>query len=323
MTRFACVALAGTAACAIAVGIGLPSWHAFADPQPAGFQPPPDSAIPNDKFGEDVRLGEAIFREPAANAKNFVGNDLRCSNCHLDAGRLAGSAPMWAAYVSYPAYRKKNGHVNSFEERLQGCFRYSMNGKVPPLGDKVLVALESYSYFLAKGLPTGEKASGKGFPALPKPAMAPDYARGAQVFAQQCAACHGADGAGQKSDGKVVFPPLWGARSYNWGAGMASIKNAAEFIHANMPLGMGGSLKPQEAWDVAAFVDSQVRPQDPRFTGDVAATRAKYHDNAFSMYGMSVGGKTLGDPSATPPAGTVPGVSASAASSPAAEPPAE
>jgi thiosulfate dehydrogenase len=76
---------------------------------------------------------------------------------------------MWAAYTAYPAYRSKNGHVNSFQERLQGCFRYSMNGKVPNLGDPVLVALESYAYFLAKGLPTGKTAPGRGFPALPKP----------------------------------------------------------------------------------------------------------------------------------------------------------
>ncbi|WP_369335429.1 c-type cytochrome, partial [Burkholderia cenocepacia] len=35
-------------------------------------------------------------------------------------------------------------------ERLQGCFRYSMNGKAPPAGDPILVALETYSYWLAK-----------------------------------------------------------------------------------------------------------------------------------------------------------------------------
>ena len=282
--------------------------EAQAAPGSAAFEPPPESAIPKGDFGDEVRLGEQIFREPGLHATKFVGNDLRCSNCHLDAGRLAGSAPMWAAYVSYPAYRKKNGHVNSFQERLQGCFRYSMNGKVPPLGDPVLVALESYSYFLAKGLPTGEKAPGKGFPEVPKPASAPDYKRGAEVYAQSCAACHGPDGAGQKSDGKVVFPALWGARSFNWGAGMASVKNAAEFIHAEMPLGMGGSLTPQQAWDVATYVDSQVRPQDPRFTGDVQATRETFHKTPFSMYGLSVNGAVLGDPAKTPPAGTVPSV---------------
>jgi thiosulfate dehydrogenase len=30
-----------------------------------------------------------------------------------------------------------------------------MNGKAPPLGDPVVVALESYSFWLAKGAPVG------------------------------------------------------------------------------------------------------------------------------------------------------------------------
>jgi thiosulfate dehydrogenase len=214
---------------------------------------------------------------------------------------------MGPAYASYPAYRSKNGHVNSFEERLQGCFEFSMNGKAPPLGDKVLVALESYSYWLAKGLKVDEKPPGRGFPALEKAALTPDYARGAQVYSQHCAMCHGGDGAGQSSGGKVVFPALWGTQSFNWGAGMGSIKNAAEFIHANMPLGMGGSLSPQQSWDVATYMDSQVRPQDPRFINTVEETRAKFHDSASSMYGKTVNGAVLGDPAVTPPAGTVPG----------------
>ena len=57
---------------------------------------------PDDAFGREVKLGEAIVRDTAAQAGAFVGNDLRYSNCHLDAGRLAGSAPMWAAYVFGP-----------------------------------------------------------------------------------------------------------------------------------------------------------------------------------------------------------------------------
>jgi thiosulfate dehydrogenase len=272
----------------------------------SSFQPPPDSAIPAGKFGDVVRFGEQIFRDPATYAPRFVGNQLRCSNCHLEAGRQGDASPMWAAYTAYPAYRSKDGHVNSFEERLQGCFRYSMNGQPPKLGDPVLVALESYSYFLAKGLPTGEAAPGRGFPALPKPPSPADYARGAEVYAQDCASCHGAQGLGQSSGGQVVFPPLWGPQSYNWGAGMTSIKAAAEFIHANMPLGLGGTLSAQQSWDVAAFIDSQVRPQDPRFNGDVEQTRKKYHDSEDSMYGRTVNGAVLGDPAFTPPADTVP-----------------
>jgi thiosulfate dehydrogenase len=141
---------------------------------------------------------------------------------------------------------------------------------------------------------------------LPKPPLPADYARGAQVYAEKCAACHGPQGLGQSSGGKVVFPPLWGAQSYNWGAGMGSVKNAAEFIRANMPLGLGNTLTEQQAWDVATYIDSQVRPQDPRFVGNVEETRKKFHDTPFSMYGRTVNGAVLGDPAITPPAATVP-----------------
>ena len=274
--------------------------------QHTAFKPRTDDQIPKTPFGDMVRMGENIFRDPQTYATKYVGNDLHCTNCHLQAGRLAGASPMWAAYTAYPAYRSKNGHVNSYQERLQGCFRYSMNGKVPPLGDPVLVALESYSYFLAKGLPVGEDAPGKGFPALAKPAEPPDYKRGGEVYARACASCHAADGQGQSSANKVAFPPLWGARSYNWGAGMTNVKSAAEFIRANMPLNLGGSLSEQEAWDVALYIDSQVRPQDPRFDGDVQSTRKKYQNTPMSMYSQTVNGAVLGDPVVTPPSGTVP-----------------
>lgn len=288
-----------------ATGLLFSAVHADDMTKPA-FKPPADTEIPKGIFGDVVRQGQAIFREPGLNAAPFVGNTLRCSNCHVDAGRQAGAAPMWGAYVSYPAYRSKNGHVNSFEERLQDCFRFSMNGKAPPLGDPVLVALASYAFFLAKGLPTGEDPPGRGYPKLSQPALPADYVRGAAVYAERCSVCHGPSGLGQSSGGKVVFPALWGPQSYNWGAGMGSIKNAAAFIRAFMPYGKGRSLSEQQAWDVATYMDSQVRPQDPRFTGDVAGTRKKFHDDAFSMYGQTVDGQVLGDPATTPAADTVP-----------------
>ena len=271
------------------------------------FTPPPESAMPTDDFGKMVSLGEQIFEHPAQNAPQFVGNQLRCSSCHLDAGRKAGAAPMWAAYVAYPAYRSKNGHVNTFEERLQGCFRFSMNGKVPPLGDKTLVALETYAYWLAKGAPTDSKMPGRGYPKLAKPALPADFARGQKVYEANCALCHAKDGGGQlAADGSAGFPALWGPDSFNWGAGMGSIKNAAAFIKANMPLSRGNTLSDQDAWDVATYMDSQDRPQDPRFVGTVEATRAKFHDSPYSMYGKTVNGQVLGSAS-VPPGGTLPG----------------
>jgi thiosulfate dehydrogenase len=57
---------------------------------------------------------------------------------------------------------------------------------------------------------------------------------------------------------------VWGRDSYNKGAGMHHVPTAAAFIKANMPLGQPNTLTDQEAWDVAAFVNSQPRPGDPR-----------------------------------------------------------
>ncbi|MFT4065576.1 c-type cytochrome [Paraburkholderia sp.] len=266
---------------------------------------PADRPIPDDDFGKVVAQGQRIFNDPATYAKAYVGNQLRCASCHLDAGRKTGSAPMWAAYVSYPAYRSKNHHVNTFAERLQGCFRFSMNGKAPPLGDPVLVALETYSYWLAQGAPLDPKIPGRGYPKLAKPAQTPDYHRGERVYQARCALCHAADGGGRHANNGVpAFPALWGDHSFNWGAGMGSISNAAGFIQANMPLGQGGSLSDQDAWDVAMFIDSHERPQDPRFTGDVATTRAKFHDSPMSMYGKTVEGVLLGSQS-TPSGGSL------------------
>ena len=277
-----------------AAAVTVAATHAASSAPAPAFTPPPDSAIPDDEFGKDVRLGQAIFNGTSPDAAAFVGNSLRCASCHLDAGRLADSAPLWGAYVTYPTYRSKNGHVNTLAERMQGCFQYSMNGKAPPLGDKVLVALESYAFFLAKGAPVGTKLAGSGYPTPPKPALPMDFARGAVVFAEKCSLCHGPEGQGQSSHGGVVFPPLWGPDSFNWGAGMGSIKNAAGFIKANMPLSQGNTLSDQEAWDVAAFMDSHERPQDPRFQGSIADTRKKHHDSPNDMYGLTVNGQFLG-----------------------------
>lgn len=179
-----------------------------------------------------------------------------------------------------------------------------MNGKAPPLNDKVLVALESYAYALAKGAPTGEDLPGRGYPKLAKPALL-DRKHGQEVYAQNCAICHGSNGEGQKlADGRAAFPPLWGPRSYNWGAGMSSIANAAGFIKANMPLSQGNSLSDADAWDVAAFINSKERPQDPRYNGSVPETRLAHHDSQLDMYGTVIDGMLLGANSFA--SGTVP-----------------
>ena len=147
---------------------------------------------------------------------------------------------------------------------------------------------------MAEGAPVGAQFPGAGYPEIPAPPLPPDFARGEAVFADNCALCHGDDGQGQRVAGRQVFPPLWGPQSYNWGAGMHQLDNAAGFIKANMPLGRGGSLTDQQAWDVAMFMNAHERPQDPRFTGSLDDTREKFHNDPNSLYGLEVDGRLLG-----------------------------
>lgn len=266
------------------------------------FQPPLESDMPAGEFGDVIRRGREIFVDTPRTMPAFVGNSLRCVSCHLDAGRLADSSPLWAAFVSYPAYRSKTKSVSTFQDRLQGCFVYSMNGRAPPLGSPELVALESYSYWLASGAPLDPKLAGRGYPALAPPANKADFVRGEKVYAENCLLCHGADGGGQFSqDGYAVFPALWGSDSFNWGAGMGRISNAAAFIRANMPLGLPGTLTEQQAWDVALYMNSHERPQDPRYTGSVQGTRSAFHETEDSMYGRELAGLVLGASGAPKP----------------------
>ena len=258
------------------------------------FSPPPEESIPDNEYGKVIRLGEKVFTETGKYAAKYVGNDLTCANCHLDAGRKHDSAPMWASFIHYPAFRSKTGQVDTLASRLQGCFQFSMNGKAPPQDDEIMTALQTYAFFLAKGAPVGVPVDGSGYPKLKKPAQPADYGRGEKVYAQNCALCHGPDGQGQRAADRQVFPPLWGARSFNWGAGMHQVNNAAGFIWANMPLGKPKSLTEQEAWDVATFMNSHERPQDPRFSGSIAETRKRFHDSPDSLYGVEVNGRVLG-----------------------------
>lgn len=270
-----------------------------APPGEATFQPPARGAYPEGDFGDAVRRGEAIFQNTPAYAGDFMGNDLSCSNCHIDDGRRADSGPLWAAWVHYPAYRKKNDHVNTMGERLQGCFTYSLNaddskeGHAPEPNGQILTDLQAYMFWLATNAPTGANMKGRGYPKLKEPEGGFDRARGAEVYAERCATCHGEDGQGQSVGEQVVFPPLWGPRSYNWGAGMHRINTAAGFIWANMPLGQPESLTEQQAWDVAAYINSFPRPADPRDEGSLSTTDERFHSHTCS-FGDTVEGHTLG-----------------------------
>lgn len=247
-----------------------------------------------------IRRGHDLFVNTQQLRGKNVFNNMNCNSCHMGEGRLPFAGPIWPAAVVLPNYRPKNDQVNSLEERIAGCFSYSMNGKPPEWGSDDMVALAAYHQWLAKGVPiyqSGNNMYGRGYPRLPKPELEPDYARGQKVYEENCALCHQADGAGVVQNGKVVFPAVWGDGSYNWGAGISRHFTLASFVKHNMPLGRPNSLTDQQAWDVAYYINVHERPQDPRYTGDVKETRALYLDtfHTHTSYGTEHDGKLLGD----------------------------
>jgi thiosulfate dehydrogenase len=114
-----------------------------------------------------------------------------------------------------------------------------------------MTGLVAYTQWLSKDEVTGRPFPGRGLVNLPE--LTGDTAKGSKIYSEQCSVCHGADGAGKLP----VAPALWGPNSYSDGAGMNQIPKMAAFVQHNMPQTAPGTLTPQEAYDVAAFVNSK------------------------------------------------------------------
>ena len=189
--------------------------------------------------------------------KAYVGNALTCTNCHLDAGLNPNTASFVGISVLYPEYRARAGRKMSLTDRINECFERSLNGKALPSDSTKLAAIVAYINWLSKNVPSGSTVPWRGIPRLTS-TRPPDPAKGKDVFATKCSFCHGTDG-----QGTMAAPPVWGPRSYSIGAGMARVGVAASFIKANMPRGWGWTVTDEEAFDVAAYVNAQPRPDFP------------------------------------------------------------
>ena len=247
-----------------AVLVGVPASAAGPDlPVAAPLSPPAAASIPAGPLGDAIRYGQQIVNATPTTTRAFTGNGLNCASCHLDGGRTADAAPFVGLTGLFPEYRSRRGSVESLEQRINDCFRRSMNGKPLPSDSREMIGLLAYIAWLSQGVPTGVEVKGRGFRDISSPA-APDPVHGKALYAQKCAGCHGPSGAGIKGAGGVyVFPPLWGPQSFNVGAGMARVSVAAAFVQAKMPLGNAGALTDQEAYDIAAYFTAQPRPGYP------------------------------------------------------------
>jgi len=225
-------------------------------------------------------------------AKRFAGNNLACSNCHLEAGTKKFGLPLFGLFGDFPQYSAQSGGEISIEDRINSCMTRSMNGRALPNDAPEMQAIVAYIKFLSSGVAPGERLPGLGAGHMAELSRAADPRRGEPLFARVCAACHNTDGSGIRrgtagTDLGYLNPPLWGPDSFNDGAGVARIITMANFIHFNMPHGtdyLDARLGVDEAWDIAAYVESQPRPHRADLAHDFPDLLTKPVDAPYGPY---------------------------------------
>src|SRR5437660_1666969 len=88
----------------------------------------------------------------------------------------------------------------------------------------------------------------------------------------------GSNGAGYQ------FPPLWGPDCFNNGAGMSRLLTAAVYAMHNMPIGTtfdAPVLSDENAYDVAAYIINQQRPQKANLDKDFPIRLQKPVDTPY------------------------------------------
>ena len=257
IAKAALTSVFGLALMAVAAGaISAPEGGAVTSPAA-----PIPTVLPPGELGKTVALGRDIVNHTNTHplSRQYVGNNLTCSSCHLDGGTNPKALSFLGTASVYPTYTPREKRVITLEDRDLNCFMRSMNGLRPPNGSEVSVAIAAYITWLSEGYPVKMSLKGPHGPNAPQslkidPGTA-DAARGKTLYASTCASCHGSDGAGVGS-----FPPVWGSKSYNHGAGLSQTLKLATYLKGAMPLG-NPNLSDKDALDIAAYVDAQPRPK--------------------------------------------------------------
>jgi len=236
----------------------------------SNFETPRLANLLTEPNAKQLVQGMRLNTETHTLLPNNVGNDLNCTSCHLNGGTVAEGSPYVGVSAFFPSYAPRAGKTITMEDRINGCFRRSMNGKPLPLDSQDMKAMVAYFDWMKGATKPQDKVAGRGVGKV-DPSLVPNTDHGQKIYATQCAVCHGQDGEGLKdAAGRTVYPPLWGDRSFNIGAGMARTYTAAAFVKRNMPIGFHekfplgqGGLSDQDAVDVAEYFSHQPRPDFP------------------------------------------------------------
>lgn len=215
------------------------------------------AALPTGQLGASIKLGHDILVDTKKYLPHNVTVDMSCAQCHIGAGTVKRGGSFVGTYARFPQWNKRAKRMIMLQDRLAECFLYSMNGTPPAYNSKEMIALSAYIAYLSRDVPTGAPVAQDDRFVVPLPSASPDIKRGQTLYGQKCSACHQANGEGVSG----MFPPLWGPKSFNNGAGMAHIDRMAGFVRFNMPQGAAGSLSLQDAYDIAGWVLTHDRPK--------------------------------------------------------------
>jgi thiosulfate dehydrogenase len=231
---------------------------------------PDSSQIPSDASGDLIRYGKKLvvatarFFGPKGSLSSGA-NGMNCQNCHLKAGTQSWAGSFGSVASLFPRMSDRRGSAETVNQRITDCFERSMNGIAPDSNSREMVAMKAYILWLGKDVEKGKKPKGTGLEILPFLERAADPQKGKLLYVSKCQSCHGTNGDGQPDSGaEYRYPPLWGQHSYNTAAGIFRLSKFAGFIKDNMPFGSNYAnelLTTEQAWDIAAFVNSQPRPQ--------------------------------------------------------------
>lgn len=216
------------------------------------------------EYGKDLISHTAKYLGPNGSVKK-ISNGMNCSNCHLDSGTKPWGNNYGSVFSTYPKMRGRSGKIEGISKRINDCFERSLNGSPLNDEDKEMKAMIAYIEYIGKDVPKGQDANGSGIYDLEFLDRAADPVKGKSIYDAKCASCHQVDGQGILTDDKkeYTYPPLWGANSYNSGAGLYRISRFAGYVKYNMPLGAtyeNPQLTDEEAWDLAAYVNNLPRP---------------------------------------------------------------
>jgi len=216
-------------------------------------------------YGKDLIAHTSLYFGENGKVLNIT-NGMNCQNCHLDAGTKVFGNNYSAVASTYPKFRARSGSIENIYKRVNDCFERSLNGQALDTSSKEMQAIVNYIHWLGKDVPKNKKPAGSGFKELAFLDRAADPVNGKNVYEAKCQSCHQANGEGTMRSDRTAYtyPPLWGSKSYNDGAGLFRMSNFAKYVKYNMPLGASHNatqITDEEAWDVAAFVNSQPRPK--------------------------------------------------------------